>query len=172
MLLPADLQLAIEVQRARFDDRYVAVRDAMLVGEVAAGLDRLLDGENRGQRLILRQHAGRAEARGLDGFRQHPRHRLVVIHHFHGKQRLVVPVGARVPLARHVRVGEHPHNARRRHGRRDVEPGHQRVRVRRQHRPGVQQIRKPAGEVVGIERLAGDVLARALVRKRLAGQSS
>ena len=53
VLLAADRQLAVEAERARRESGHVAAREAERVGEEAPGGDRLLDGEDRGQRFVL-----------------------------------------------------------------------------------------------------------------------
>ena len=67
----------------------------------------------------------------------------------------------------HVGGGEHPDDAR---ARRSAGAASQRgdpgVRVRRLHRVGVQDVLGAAHQVVGVERVAGDVQRGALVRAR------
>ena len=54
VLLPADSQLAVDTQRARFEGRDVAIDDAERLGQKAAGLDGLFDRQDRRQRLRIR----------------------------------------------------------------------------------------------------------------------
>ena len=140
---------------------------------IAAGVDRLLDREDRGQRLVRRGARARrrvcaassvSPSTHATGWRWNITSR--------GKSGSSWRAAPRVALARHVGARQHRDDARLVERRGDVERGEPRVRVRRQHRPGVQQAGKAPGQVVGVERLAGDVAARALVRHRPARRSS
>ena len=122
-----------------------------------------------GQRLVLRDHRQGAEARGFQRLAQHPRHRLVVKHHLAGKDRLIVPYRAGIAFARDIGGGQYRHDAGRGERRGSVQVRQFGMCVRRQHRPGVQQPGKARQQIVGVERLAGDVAASAFVRQRLAG---
>ena len=131
--------------------------------------DGVLDGQDRRQAARYSAFTRAApESRGFQRFAQHPRDRLAMIQDLGGKQRLVVTVGAGVAFAGHIVAGECGHDT----------PGsssagvasrckQQRVRVRRQNRPGMQQTGEAAHQIVGVERLAGDVAARAFMRHRL-----
>ena len=104
MLLSADSQLALDAQRARFERRDVAARNAQRLGEKAAGFDRLLDRQDRGQRLVLDRHTPRSPLRRLERFAENPGDGLVVEHHFIGKQRLVVAIRPAVSLPGNIGV--------------------------------------------------------------------
>jgi hypothetical protein len=164
VLLAADDELAGEPQRARVEHRDVTVDDPQRRGEIAAGIDRLLDRKNRRQRREAGLHALGSLSCGVERAAQHPRNRLVEVHHLAGKHRFVVPVRAGVAFARHVGAGQdRDHIGLVECGRR-VERRERRVRVRRDYRPRVQQSRMPRNRIVRVQRLAGHVPARALVR--------
>ena len=111
MFLAADAQLALDMELARVDARHVSARDTVLSGEKAVALYGFFQREDRRQRLIIDRHTCGALPRGLDSVAEHPRDRLMVIHHFGGKQRLVVAARARVAFARHIRIGQNPGHA-------------------------------------------------------------
>jgi len=128
----------------------------------AALLDGLGQGDDRGQRLVVDLDGRGTEPRGLEGLPQHPADGVADEHHLVGEQRLVV-LHPGVVHARHVGPGQQPHHARDVKGRGGVEPGHAGMGVRRAHRVGVQDVAGAVHEVVGVERVAGDVQGRALV---------
>ena len=83
-----------------------------------------------------------------------------------GEQGLVVAVGrADVVLARDVGCGQHADHALGGAHRVDIDPGDPRVRLGREAELDVQQAGR-LGQVVDVERLAGDVAAGAVVRAR------
>ena len=131
---------------------HVAARDAEGPGEVGVLCDRLVDGENRRQRLVLGDDAGGAALRVVECLGQHPRDGLVVEHDLARKQRLVAPGRAGVSLTRHVGARQHRHHARHLQRGCGVERQQPRMRVRRKHGPRVEQARIARQQVVGVER--------------------
>ena len=169
MLLAADTQLAREAVRAGGQRRFgVPARQPQRTGVETAGGDGFVDGEDRRQRPVVHPHARCPAPRSLQRLRQHPRDRLLVVHHLGGKQRLVMARDARLVFARHIRGGEGGGHAGFGERRRGVERGDRGMGVRREYRPGVQQPGEAAGQVVRVERFAGDVAARAFVGNGLA----
>ena len=77
-------------------------------------------------------------------------------------------IRAGIAFARHVGRGENGDDARFPGGRRNVNAYHLGVRVRRHHRPCVEELRKSIQQIAGIERFAGDMSACAFVRFRMA----
>ena len=142
----------------------VAALDRGTPALVGARHDRLGEGEHRGQRLVVDLHRRGAEPCCLQGFPQHPGHGLPVEHHGVGEQRLVV-LGARVVGAGHVGGGEHALHARHGQRRGRVEAEHPRVGVGRGDGVGVEHVGARRHQVVGVERVARDVQAGALVRQ-------
>ena len=129
------------------------------------GLDRLGHLDVGGERLDLDLDSRRAEPGGLERLAQHPAHGVAVEHDLTGKQRLVV-LDPGVVDPGNVRRGEHPDDAG--HGQRGVgaQRGDPAVRQPNLHGIGVQHVLGALHQVVGVERLAGDVQGRALVRDR------
>ena len=166
MLLTADPQLAIDADRARRDDRHVAVSNPQRLREKAAGVDSLFDREDGGQRLECGGHFLRTEPGGLNRLSQHPCDRLVVEQHLSGKQRLITPVRPAVALAGNIGLSQHRRHPWHFQSPRRVQPCRHRVGVRRPHGPRVQQSGKSPAKVVDVQRLAGHVPARAFVRER------
>ena len=133
----------------------------------ALGLDRLGQRDHRRKRLVVDDDGLGTEPGGLEGLPQHPAHGLPDEHHDLGEERLVV-LDAGIVDPRHVLGGEHAHHPGDVERRGGVEPGDPRVRVRRADRVGVQDVVRPVDQVVGVERLSGDVERRALVGQRTA----
>src|ERR1700733_166346 len=79
MLLPADLQLALEAQRARLDHRGIAPSQQQRSGVKTFRRDRVLDGENRRERLISNQHFACATLRRIESLPQDPGNGVAVI---------------------------------------------------------------------------------------------
>ena len=127
------------------------------------------DGQQRRQHFVGCLYAFGAAARGLQRFGQHPCHGLLMKHHFAREQGLVAAIGAAVILARDVVRGQSRVNAGLGERRRGVQLREHGVSVRGQHRPGVQQEREAARQIVRVQRLAGDMSAGAFMRNRLAG---
>ena len=168
VLLAADLELAAEPVRGPLQrGGRVAAADRPLVALVAAGLDRVVHGDQRGQRLVAGLDRFRALPGRLQGLAEHPADRVAVIHDLAGEQRLVVLL-AGVVEAGHVVGGQHPHHAGHLVGGVGPQAGDAGVRVRGLDRPGVQGAQRAAGQVLGVERGAGHVLFRALVGDRQA----
>ena len=127
--------------------------------------DRLGDREECRQRLVVDLDGGGTEPRRLQRLAQHPADGVPDVHHLAREERLVVP-DPRVVDARDVLGAEHPDHAGHLQGGGGPERGHPRVGVRRLHRVGMQAAPRPDDQVVGVERGAGDVEGRALVRHR------
>jgi len=145
MLLTADAQLAANTAGSFGNRRRrVASPHASGAGKDALLFNRLVDAEDGRQRFIQNLHAGCAFHRGLQRLAQHPRHRLPMVENFIREERLIMPIGTGVALARHVAPGQ----------RRDysgvlergayVQLNHLGVGVRRHHRPRMQRGRKSA----------------------------
>ncbi len=145
----------------------VPPRDDGLSALEALRLDRLGQRHHGRQRLVVHLHRGCAEPGGLQGLPQHPAHGVADEHHDLGEERLVV-LDAGVVEAWHVGGGEHTHDAVDGERRGDVEPGDPGVGVGRADRVRVQHPRGALHQVVGVERVAGDVEVGALVGQGLA----
>jgi hypothetical protein len=76
----------------------------------ALGRDRLLDVDQRGQRVGLDHDGGRAEPRRLEGLAEHPGDRMAEVHDLVREQRLVV-LDPGVVDPGHVGGGEDAHHA-------------------------------------------------------------
>ncbi len=172
MLLTADSQLAVKLMRAGVDGGLrVAALQPQRPDVKSAGFDGLLDAEHGRQRPIFHAHSRSAEPGSLQAFGQHPRDRLAEVHYLGREQRLVMPRHARVVRARYIGGGERGHHAGLFHGRGGIQLLDDRVRVRRKHRPGVQNSGEAPGQVVRVQRLTRDMAVRAFVRYRIAHQS-
>ena len=168
VLLAADLELTAEPVDGPFQPSGdVAAADRSLVALIAAGLDGVVHGDQRGQRLVVGLDLGGALPGRLQGLAEHPAHPVVVVHDLAGEQRLVVFL-AGVVEAGHVVRGQHPHHAGHLVGGLDAQAGDPRVRVRGLDRPGVQRAERAADQVLGVQRVAGDMQVGALVRHRQA----
>jgi len=100
---------------------------------------------------------------------KHQRDGLPVKHHFGREQGLVVPRRPRVAFAWCVPAGQCREDAGLVESGRGVKTGDACVRMRRHHRPRMQQVGKPVEQIVRVDRAAGHVTARAFVRQRLTG---
>ena len=100
------------VRRRRQRARRVAAPHALGLGEEAAGGDRVLDRQDRRQRLVDHADRGGGGARLLLGLGEHPGDRLAVKADLVGEQRLVVARRPDVVLARDVGRGEQREHAR------------------------------------------------------------
>ena len=170
MLLAADVNLAFDAMRTLRQLRFgIAAPYAERTAVKTPLRDRVFHGENRRQRPVLRDHRQRAEAGGFQRLAQHPRHRLIVKHHLARKDGLIVPYRAGIAFARHIGRGQYPHDAGHPQRRGSVQVRQLGMCVRRQHRPGVQQPRKPRQQIVRVQRLSRDMPASAFVRQWLAG---
>ena len=143
----------------------VTARDDGLAALEALRLDRLGQRHDRGQLLVVDLDGGRAQPGGLERLPQHPADGVPDEHHDLGEERLVV-LDAGVVDARHVVGGEHADHPGDRQCGLGVDAGDPGVRVRRADRVRVQRSGRPDDEVVGVERVAGDVQRRALVGQR------
>lgn len=168
VLLPGEVQLAAEdvlgPGQGRLD---VAALHLRLAALEALRRDRLTHGDQRGEGLVVHLHGDGAEPGRLERLAEDPAHGVPVEHHLVGEQRLVV-LDARVVDARHVGRREHPDHAGHGERRPDVQAGDPGVRVERLDGVGVQDVLRADHEVVGVERLTGDVEEGTLVRKGLA----
>jgi hypothetical protein len=169
MLLAANGKLPFEAERAGGKGRHVAACETQLVGQVAPGLNRLFDRQNRGQRLVLDTNAIGHRPRVVEGIRQNPRHGLSVEHHLGREQRLVVTIWPRISFSRDVGTSENGGNARFLKSRGDVKRRHDRVSVRCRDWPRVQKVREAPRKVVRVECGTGHVTNGTLVGNRLAG---
>ena len=168
VLLAADLELAAEpVRRLLKPGGRVAATDRPLVALVAAGLDRVVHADQRGQRLVVDlDRLGTLPGR-LQRLAEHPADRVPVVHNLAREQRLVVLL-AGVVEAGHVLGGQHPDHAGHVVGGLGAQAGDPGVRVRGLDRPGVQRGVGTADQVLRVQRGAGDVQVRALVGDRQA----
>ena len=166
VLLAGEVDLALEhVARPGQGRRGVAALQHRLHALVAHRLDRLDHRHDRGQRLVVDLDLQGASSGGLERLAEHPADGVAVVHDLVGEQRLVV-LDPGVVDAGYVCFGEHPHDAGHVVRRARVETGDARVGVGRLHRVGVQHVLAAADQVVGVERVAGDVQRRALVLHR------
>ena len=163
VLLAADLGNAFEdVRRGGERGLGVASTDRARDALERFRLDRLGHGDDRGQRLVLHAHRGRAEACRVIRLGEHPRERVPVEHRLAREERLVV-LDPGVVEARHVGGGEHAHDAGHAEGVSRVD-GHQRVRVLGLHGPRSEHAVTARGDVVGVHRGSRYVQGSALVR--------
>jgi hypothetical protein len=112
MLLATDDEFAFEAERAPLDHRHVAAGEAQRVGQKAAGVDRLLDAENRRKRFVGGDDAVRAALRVVQRVGEHPRDRLAMKHDLAREQRFVVAARSAVAFACHIGRGERGDDAR------------------------------------------------------------
>jgi hypothetical protein len=163
VLLAGELELAAE-DVGGGGEAGLEVAPRHLRGRALEGLgrDRLGHLDEGGERLDVDLDGGRAEPGRLDRLAQHPAHGVAVEHHLAGEQRLVV-LDPGVVDPTDVGGGEHPDDAG--HGQRRVgaQPGDPAVRAGDLHRPGVEHVLGAGHQVVGVERVAGDVESGALV---------
>ena len=168
VLLSGELELSAEHVRGRLDPgSHVTALDRRLGALEGVRRDRVLDVDQRRQRLQVEHHGRSTEPGRFECLAQHPADGVAVEADLVREQRLVV-LDPGVVDARHVGGGEHAHDpryvVRRGHVEaRDPGPGHRGL-----HGPGVQAVLGPGDEVVGVERLARDVQGRRLVRDRAA----
>ena len=152
MLLPGELELAREhlggLREAGVDVAALHVRLRPL--EALRG-DRLLDGDEGGQRVGLDDDRRRAEPGRLQGLAEDPGDRVAEVADLGREERLVV-LDAGVVDARHVVGGEDPDDAGHLERRGRVEPGHRRVGLEDLHGVCVQAVLRAAHQVVGVER--------------------
>ncbi len=169
LLLPGELELAAEhVRRLAQRGVDVAANHPRLCPLEAVGGDRLGDLDVGRQRLGLDDDGGGAEPGGLERLAEHPADRMTEEHDLLGREQRLVVLDARVvdPALGHVGRGQHPDDTRHRQCRLDVDRDDPGVRVRRLHGIGVQHVLRAIDQVIGVERLAGHVQDRRLVRDR------
>ena len=165
VLLATELELAGEpVARGRQTGGRVSAGDGALMALERLLLDRLGEGHQARQRLVVDLDRLRAAAGGVQRLAQHPADGVPVEHHLGREQRLVV-LDAGVVDPGHVLGGQHPDHAvdvvRRLH----PQIGDQGTGVRCLHRPGVQHTAGAHDQVVGVESGTGDVQVGRLVRQ-------
>ena len=164
VLLAAELEGAGEPVRRGLERLVgVAAGDHPLMALEALGGDRLRRGDQRRERLVLHHDRLGAEPGRLLGLTEHPADGVTVEHHLVGEQRLVV-LDPGVVDPGHVGGGQHLDHPGDSVRRADVQLGDLGVGVRGLQRPGGQRSGQPVDQVVGVERLAGDVQRRGLVR--------
>ena len=167
VLLAGEVELAAEDAWRRGERRLdVAALHQRPAALEAVGGDRLAHRHDGGQRLVVDLDRQGPEPGGLEGLGEHPAHGLPVEHHLGREQRLVAPA-ARVVVPRHVVGREHTHHPGHGEGGCRAQAGHPGVGVGCLHRMGVQHAPGAPDEVVGVERLPGDVQGRGLVGHRL-----
>jgi hypothetical protein len=170
VLLPAGAELMRDAVRRGFDGgRGIGTPDHLRGDDVLAEFQRALDGQHGLELLDRGPHGGggaqRLVARGGD----HDRHGLAgELDGGLGEERLAAGDRADIVLARHVASRDHRDDAR--HGACGVEPQREEAPVRhgRERQRGVQRARH-LRDVVGVARLAGRVLQRAVMAQRGAG---
>ncbi len=172
VLLAAHPQFALEIQRTGFDRRCVAPSQPQRSGMKTPRKDRVLDGQDGRQRLVFHRHAAGATLRRIERFTEHPGDGLAVVRHLGWEERFIVPVGSRIAFARNVSAGENRGDAWFRQGGGNIQTSDQGMRVRREHRPGMQRTRKTQQQIVRVESIARHVPARALMGDRLSGNAS
>ena len=161
MLLPADAEGSCDTHRPG-GLSHIAPLQPQRPRMKAPFLNRLFDRQNCRQHFVLHHRPRRPALCRLQRLPEHPRHRLPMVHHLARKQGL-----AGMLLPRHVVARQRRRYARFFHRAGGIEARHQSVRVRRHHGPRMQELREAAHQVVGVQRLAGDVPARAFVRNAL-----
>ena len=165
VLLPGHLGHATEdVGRCGQAPLDVPPGDDRLATLEALGLDRLGQRHDRGQRLVVDLHGRGAQAGRLERLPEHPAHGVADEHDLAGEQRFVV-LDPRVVEAGHVVGREHAYDALDRQCRPRVEPDDPGVGVRRADRVRMEDMGRAVHQVVGVERVAGDVQCGALVRQ-------
>ena len=145
----------------------VAAGDDGLAALEALGGDRLGQRHDRGQRFVVDLDGRGSQACRLEGVGEHPADGVPHEHHDLGEERLVV-LHPGVVGAGHVVGGQDPHHARHRQRGVGAKTDHPGVGVRRADRVGVQHVVRAVHQVVGVERVPGDVQGRALVGQCLA----
>ena len=111
VLLAADLQLAGETVRGPLQrGGRVAPADRPGLALEAAGRDRVVHADQRGQRLVLGRDRGCALPGRLQRLAQHPGHGVAVEHDLGREQRLVVLLPGVVEPG-HIGGGQHPDHA-------------------------------------------------------------
>ena len=167
MLLPADAELGSEPVRCRLQRRVgIAAQDGRRRLDIGLLGQRRLDIEDRLGRLDVEPGALGGGARRVEGMGHHHGQRLAgVLDLVLGEQRLLLAGTGDVVEAGNVACGEHGDDARRRCRHRQVELPQAPAGDGAQHQRGMQRAGR-LGDVVDIERLAGDVLQRAVVALR------
>ena len=166
VLLAGELELALEDVRAGGPGRLRVATAQRGTGALEAlRRDRLGDRDQRRQRLVVDLDGRGAEPGRLQRLAEHPAHRVPRVHHLAREQRLVV-LDPGVVHPGNVVGGEHADHAGHRQRRLGAQCRHPGVGVRGLHGIGVQAAGVPVHQVVGVEREAGDVQVRALVRDR------
>jgi hypothetical protein len=168
MLLTGEGELAAEDVRGSGKTSIgVASRHRRLCTLEAPRGDRLGNGENRRQRVVVDLHRQGAQPRGLESLGEYPAHCVPVEADLTREERLVM-LGAGVVHSGHVVRREHaddPLDLQRRVG---AQRGHPCVGDRDLHGIGMQDVAQTVDEIVGVQRLTGHVQARTLVRQGLA----
>nr|BFE73668.1 hypothetical protein GCM10020092_069690 [Actinoplanes digitatis] len=166
VLLAGELEVAAEDPRGACQAGLdVAAQDLRRGALEAARGDRLPDGHVRRQRLHVDLDGGRAQPRRLERLGEHPADGVAEEHHLVREERLVV-LDAGVVDTGHVGGGEHADHAGHAQRRFDPQRGDPGVCPRHLHGVRVQHVLGPVDQVVGVQRRAGDVQRRALVRYR------
>jgi hypothetical protein len=163
VLLARELELAGEHMRRSLEAGLdVASRHGGLATLEAVRRDGFLDVDQRGQRLGLDLDRLRAQPGGFQRLAEHPADRVSDIANLVGEEGVVV-LDASVVDSGHVFFGEdadHAWDVVRRLG---VELRDPRMRMRDRDRPSVQAVLGAVHQVVGIERVPGDVEGGGLV---------
>ena len=141
----------------------IAAGDRLRRADIVLARDRLLDGQDCGQRLIGDGDELRRRARLVERRRRHRGHRLAGIGDaIGGEQRLVAADRRDVVLARDVRGGDDGDDARSGAGARAIDRENAGVRVGAEHQRGFERAAR-GRDIVDIERLARDMAAGAVV---------
>jgi hypothetical protein len=167
MLLAADAELGGEPVRRGLQRRIgIAAQDGRRRLDIGLLGERRLDIEDRLGRLDVELRALGAGARRIERMRHHHGQRLAGMFNLVlGEQRLLLAGTGDVVEAGNVARGEHGDHAGRRGRHRQVELPQAPAGDRTQHQRRMQRAGR-LGDVVDIERLAGDVLQRTVMALR------
>src|SRR5262249_43152390 len=169
MFLTTNGQLSLDAMRTGGERALrVSAHNAHRRRMKAAGGDGIFNGQDGGERLVLGDHSRSAEPGGFEGFAQNPRNRLRMKKNCWREEGLIVAGTARVAFARNIGGRQSSTDAGLPYRRNNDELCQSSMRVRREDRPGMEQIGKTSQQVVGVESLACNVTARAFVRNSLA----
>jgi hypothetical protein len=166
VLLPRELELAAEHMGGGGEPGFdVTALHVRLPALEAPCLDGFPHGDESPEWLVLDLDRLGSEPGGFQAFAQDPADGVPVEHDLGREQGLVV-LDPRVVDSRDVLGGERPHNTRYVERRAGVEPGDHCVGMWCLDRPGMQDVAQAPDQVVGVERLAGDVQVGTLVLNR------
>ena len=168
MILSAKGEFALKsMRRFRQGSSHIAAPDEVWVAVKAVPRNRLLDRENRRQRLVVDDDLGGGGATRFLRIPHHQSDDLSVIKCLLvGEQNLIMPHRADIVQAGHILGQQDRRDPRHIARRRDITPQNPGVGMRRTNRPDLEH-RLGLSDIVDVNGVAGDMFVAALVRRRI-----